>query len=306
MLAIEKNAKKRKQYCCEKCDYMTCNKTDYERHCETIKHKNAFLAMEIDVFSMDFSQKTQKEYSCECGKVYKDNSGLWRHRKKCFKKKYDDITPELILELIKDNKELKQIISEQNSTINNLVSKGITNNNQSNIINSMNNNKTFNIQLFLNETCKDAINITDFVNNIKLDLDDLEHTGRTGYIEGITNIIIKNLNSLEQHLRPLHCSDFKREVLYIKDNDEWTKETIDKPILTKAIKNIANENIKQINKWKEQHPGCDKADSKKNTLFLKIVSNSMNGLTKEESDKNIEKIITNVAKEVIINKFSNK
>jgi hypothetical protein len=146
------------------------------------------------------------------------------------------------------------------------------------------------------------MNITDFVSSIKMELEDLEYTGRTNYVEGISNIVIKNLNSLEKQLRPLHCSDHKREVLYIKDNDQWTKETNNKPILTNAIKKIANENIKQINKWVQQYPDCVKADSKKNDLYLKIVSNSMNGLTQEEGDKNINKIISNVAKNVIIDK----
>jgi len=128
----------------------------------------------------------------------------------------------------------------------------------------------------VNETCKNAMNITDFVSSIQLNLDDLEHTGRTGYVEGISNIVITNLNKLEQHLRPLHCSDLKREVLYIKDNNEWMKETQHKPILTKAIKTIANENIKQISQWKDNYPDCIKSDSKKNDLYLKIISNSMN------------------------------
>jgi hypothetical protein len=146
------------------------------------------------------------------------------------------------------------------------------------------------------------MNITDFVSSIQMNLDDLENTGRSGYIEGISNIILKNLNKLEQHLRPLHCSDIKREVLYIKDNNEWLKENENKPVLTKAIKTIANENIKQISKWKDNYPDCIKSDSKKNDLYLKIVSNSMNGLTKEEADNNINKIISNLAKKVIIEK----
>jgi hypothetical protein len=144
------------------------------------------------------------------------------------------------------------------------------------------------------------MNITDFVTNIKVDMNDLENTGKRGYIEGISNIIIKNLNNLEQHMRPLHCSDSKREVLYIKDNDEWTKESEEKTILTKAIKVIANENIKQISKWRDLNPDCTNSESKKNNLYLKIVSNSMNGLTKEEGDKNINKIISNIAKETLI------
>jgi uncharacterized protein YegL len=163
-------------------------------------------------------------------------------------------------------------------------------------------NNAFNLNLFLNETCKNAMNITDFVSSINMTLDDLENTGRTGYIEGISNIIVKNLNNLERHMRPLHCSDYKREVLYIKDNDEWLKETENKPILTNAIKIIANKNIKQISKWKDNYPDCNKSDSKKNDLYLKIVSNSMNGSSKEEGEKNIHKIISNIAKKVIIEK----
>jgi hypothetical protein len=175
-------------------------------------------------------------------------------------------------------------------------------NNYSGMTNSQNTNNTFNLQFFLNEKCKDALNIEDFVSSVKLSLDDLEYTGRKGYIEGITNIIIKNLKGLEEYKRPIHCSDFKREILYIKDNDTWKKENDDKPVLTKAIKEIANENIKQIHKWKQENPECTDAESKKNNLYLKIVSNSMSGIDKEESDKNINKIISNVAKEVVISK----
>jgi hypothetical protein len=198
----------------------------------------------------------------------------------------------LVLHLLKQNSDL------QNKIIDMASKSTITNNTNSHNTT----NKTFNLQLFLNETCKNAMNITDFVSSIKMELADLEHTGRTNYVEGITNIVVKNLNNLEQQMRPLHCSDLKREVLYIKDNNEWTKENDNKPILTKAIKTIANENIKQINKWVQHYPDCVKSDSMKNELYLKIVSNSMNGLTKEESEQNMNKIITNVAKNVTIEK----
>ena len=135
-----------------------------------------------------------------------------------------------------------------------------------------------------------------------MDLSDLENTGRNGYIEGISNIFLKNLDDTEQTYRPLHCSDSKREVIYIKENGEWNKETEDKPILTNAIKMIANKNIKQIYKFREKYPDCTQSDSTKNDLYLKIVSNSMNGFTKEEDERNINKIISNVAKKTIINK----
>jgi len=190
----------------------------------------------------------------------------------------------------------------QNKLIELSMEKSVTNNNTNNNNCHNTTNNAFNLNFFLNETCKDAMNISDFVSSIKLSLDDLENTGRHGYIEGISNIIVKNLSNLEQCFRPVHCSDQKREVIYIKDNDKWEKETEDKPILTKAIKTIANENIKQIKHWRDKHPDCTDADSKKNNLYLKIVSNSMNGLTKEEGDRNINKIISNVAKETVIHK----
>jgi hypothetical protein len=203
-------------------------------------------------------------------------------------------------------------LKEQNTSTQNILTKIIENGiNTTNTNNNTTNNNTnshnttnnaFNLNFFLNETCKDAMNIDEFVSSIKVSLSELENTGRQGYIEGISNIILKRLNNLEQNFRPLHCSDSKREVFYIKDNNEWKKENEEKPLLTKAIKVIANENIKQIMNWREKYPDCTYADSKKNNLYLKIVSNSMNGLTKEEGDKNIEKIISNIAKEVIIDK----
>jgi hypothetical protein len=247
------------------------------------------------------TEKTQTKYfNCDCGKRYKDKSGLWKHKHKGCVKKNALLTTEVIVELIKDNAELKNIIIEQNNTINTIVNKITTTNNITQI-NS--HNKSFNLNLFLNETCKDAMNITEFIHSIKINIDDLENTGKRGYIEGISNIILKNLNNIEQHMRPLHCSDTKREILYVKDTNGWEKESNDKPILTKAIKYIANENIKQITNWQSQNPDCMSIDSKKNNLYLKIVSNSMNGSTDEESKKNINKIISNVAKEIVIKKI---
>ena len=297
------------KYSCELCDYNTYKKSDYKKHLLTIKHTNR----EYETNATVLKPKVAENRSCVCGSIFNNRTALWRHKKKCNVNKDNDEMPlnnttlseldkdQLIITLLKQNAEL---IKGQQDIFLKLSENGVnTSNHSNNINNSMNNNKTFNLQFFLNETCKDAMNITDFVNNMKLELDDLEKTGRTGYVEGISSIVIKNLNKLEQHLRPLHCSDFKREVLYIKDNNEWTKESENKPILTKAIKTIANQNIKQISKWKDNHPDCIKSNSKKNDLYLKIVSNSMNGLTKEEGEKNINKIISNVAKKVVIEKY---
>lgn len=279
------------KFCCDICDFRCYKKSDWTRHLSTDKHSKLKNPN-------DFTPKSAtKIYECNCGKTYKHMSSLCAHKKKCRDEYIDGINIKdkdaLVLHLLKQNGEL------QNKLIELSKEKSITTNNN-NSHNTTNN--AFNLNFFLNETCKDAMNISDFVSSIKLNLEDLEHTGRQGYIEGISNIIIKNLNDLEQCFRPLHCSDLKREVLYIKENNEWTKETPDKPILTKAIKTIANENIKQIQKWKDKNPDCTSSNSRKNDLYLKIVSNSMNGLTKEEGDKNIHKIISNVAKQTVIHK----
>ena len=292
LIKTEKNLAK---YFCECCNFKCSQKCDWNRHIVRRKH---LVNKDGNVKTF---KKLEKTFLCNCDKHFKSQSGLWKHKKKCDVKEVDDENMDqginikdkdaLVLHLLKQNGDL------QNKIISMCSQPTITNNSNNNTTNN-----SFNLNVFLNETCKNAMNITDFVSSIKLNLDDLENTGRCGYIEGISNIIIKNLNKIEQHLRPLHCSDSKREVLYIKDNNEWTKETNDKPILTKAIKTIANENIKQISKWKDNYPDCVKSDSKKNDLYLKIVSNSMNGLTKDESEKNIHKIITNVAKQVVIDK----
>jgi len=280
---------------CAKCDYFTSRKSSYDKHLTTDKHK-------MKQNETNSCTKVAKANSkiCECGFVCNSRTTLWRHKKKFHSNNEeassdsecesndDDIIPEIT------DKEIIKTLLE--------IVKNGTHNINTNSHNNICNNKTFNLNVFLNETCKDAMNIDEFVSSIKVDLDDLENTGRTGYVEGITNIIVKNLNNIEQHLRPLHCSDLKREVIYIKDKNEWTKETDEKPILINAIKVIANENIKQIKNWSDKYPDCVKAHSKKNDLYLKIVSNSMNGLTKEEGNRNIERIISNIVKQVTINK----
>jgi hypothetical protein len=286
---------------CELCDYKCCKKYNWQKHILTLKHKKTSVG-NIDGKKVAKSgQKWQKNlviYTCEfCEKIYESRNGLWKHKKKC---NISSIEKEENYHEELSDKELMMMIVKQNTELINVIKNGTNNTINSNNNNS--HNKTFNLQFYLNETCKDAINISDFVNSIKPQLADLEATGRLGYVQGVSNIILNNLNNLNNHERPIHCSDQKREVFYIKDNNEWIKENEHKPILTNAIKIIANENIKNIGEWKKLHPDCTDPDSKKNNLYLKIVSNSMSGTTAEESSKNINKIISNVAKEVIINK----
>jgi hypothetical protein len=281
-------------FSCDICQFISHKKSNYNEHLLTRKHK---MAMN----KLDFQPFPATKYICQiCGKKYKDNSGLWKHKKKCSKEELDIYDNEKIKESVISDKELIIMLVKQNSQLMDVIKSG-TNNNSNNNNNS--HNKTFNLQFFLNETCKDAMNIGEFVSSIKPQLADLEATGRLGYVEGVSNIIINNLKTLEVHDRPIHCSDQKREVIYIKDiNNQWTKETEDKEILTKAIKVVANENIKNITDWKNKHPDCTNPDSKSNAVYLKIVSNAMSGLTSEESSKNINKIISNVAKHVVIDK----
>jgi hypothetical protein len=284
---------------CIICDYYTSRKSQYYRHNSTDKHKH----LQNSTFFNEKVPKSSNTFTCGCGKEYKDRSGLWKHKKICKDTNKEiinepQITPELIMSVLQQNKELQQMLVEQNKTIIELSK----NNTITNITNTNSNNKTFNLHFFLNEECKDALNISEFVSSIKVQLEDLETTGRLGYVEGVSRIINKKLNDLDQTKRPIHCSDAKREVLYIKNDDQWVKENETKPILTKAIKQIANENIKQISEWRKKYPDCTDSESRKNDLYLNIVSNAMSGTTAEEQSTNYEKIITRVAKEVVIEK----
>jgi hypothetical protein len=176
--------------------------------------------------------------------------------------------------------------------------------NNVNNINNNCNNKSFNLNFFLNEQCKDALNIDEFVDSIKMNLSDLENFAHLGYADGVSNIFSKGIKELGVHLRPIHCSDSKRETLYIKNNDEWIKETDDKPLITKAIKKVAFKNIKQINEWVKENPACKDPRTKKYDRYNKIVMNAMSGVTEEEQKTNIEKIVKNVTKSVAIEKYA--
>ena len=299
----KKSQKVAMKYECKCCYYYTSRSTDFKKHLATDKHRNR--QMDSKVATMD-SEKSQT-YQCICKNIYKYESGYYKHKKKCIasvdKSEQEPSEKELILLLLKDNKALQELVIEQSKNMLEICKTGINNNVQNNNNTTNSHNKTFNLQFFLNEECKDALNISEFVSSIKMDLEDLETTGKLGYVEGVSRIINKNLHDLDQTKRPIHCSDVKREVLYIKnDEDQWVKENECKPVLTKAIKQVARENIKQISEWQKMHPDCNDPDSRNNDLYLNIVSNAMSGGSSEEQSKNYERIITNLAKEVTIEK----
>ena len=290
------------KFSCEKCDYTTSNKKDYTKHINTNKHK----INEIQGFSIETPQKSPKipNHECSCGKIYKDNSGLWRHKKICTfidksdnnqkDEKKDEKNDELINYLIKENQDFKNLILE-------IVKKDTINNSNNNNTNTNSHNKAFNLQFFLNETCKDAMNIMDFVDSIKIQLSDLEKFEEIGYVEGISKIIVKNLNSLDENMRPVHCTDTKREVMYVKDENKWEKENDNKQKLRKFIKHVTHKNTKLLKDFKLKHPDCEKSDSKYSDQYNRLIIEAFGGKGNNDEEKE-NKIIKNISKNVIIDK----
>jgi len=294
-MEIKCNQKVEQKYICTFCDYTTNKKINFKKHCLSTKHQVNTKLMKNSqyVASCDF-------FDCEyCGKEYTSRTGLWKHKKVCIEKKEEnDFTnKELIMTLLKENNELKTMMIEQQNAVIELCKNGTHNN----TYNTNSNNKTFNLQFFLNETCKDAMNMTDFVQSIKLQLSDLEKVGEIGYINGISNIIVKNLKGLDITQRPIHCTDKKREILYVKDENKWEKEDEENKKIRKAIKHISFKNTKLLKQFREKHPDCNQSESKYSDQYNKLVVEAMGGSGDNDLEKE-NKIIKNIAKEVVIDK----
>jgi hypothetical protein len=290
-------------FCCELCDYKSCRKSQYSRHLSTDKHKKRENDSKMVVNDSDFSPESSKKlFTCDCGKVYKYDSGYYRHKKNCNYVEDDivDGSNNLIMELLKQNNDFKELLVEQNKNMMEIAGKiGNTNCHNTNTNTKTNN---FNLQLFLNEKCKDALNIDEFVNQIQLQLSDLDMMGQLGYTEGMSKIIIRNLKELDVFKRPIHCSDLKRETMYVKDKDTWEKENGENVKIKKVIKCIEHKNIKQIPQWVEENPASEDTETKKHMEYKNIVLEAMGGSTSEDDNKKREKIIRNIAKEVTIDK----
>ena len=274
-------------FCCEKCDYYTSHKSHYAKHLSTDKHNLSHVGL---IETNNLVPKVPLHTCQNCGSNYKHQSSLCKHKKTCQPKKEKE-KEDLSEFLLKENAELKKMIID--------VCKN-SNNTTNNMTNSCNNNKTFNLQFFLNETCKDAMNLMEFVESVKLQLSDLEKVGEVGFVEGISNIIVKNLHSLDETKRPIHCTDAKRETLYVKDDDKWEKEEEEKNKLRKVIKKIAHKNSKQLINFKEKHPDCGKSVSQFSDQYNKLVIEAYGG--KGEDFDNETKIIKKITKEVIVEK----
>jgi len=305
---LTKSLPKEFKYLCENCNLKTNNKKDFDRHILTSKHIKL-----TDPYYIELEKEcADEQFICStCNKNYKSRVGLWKHKKNCEdacetvvnsntnEKFSTQITPELILSVLEQNKELTNLVVEQNKTIMELAKNGTGQN--INMQNVNNNNKTFNLQFFLNETCKDAMNIMDFVDSLKLQLSDLENVGKVGFVEGISSIIVKNLKALDVHKRPVHCADKKREIIYIKDQDKWEKEDEQKNKMRKVIKKVACKNERLLSKYKEEHPGCNYSESKYADQYSKIVIEAMGGAGNNDTEKE-DKIIQKIAKEIVIDK----
>ena len=295
-MITEKRQKTPKKITCEKCNFICSKSSDYNRHLLTAKHK---------MITND-NQKTPTDitsYNCVCGKIYQFKSGLSRHKKVClFEEKLEEKLEEnnnidykdMFIEMMKENRELHKTIHE-------IIPKiGNTTNNTTNTTN--NNNQQLNLNLFLNEQCKDALNITDFVRSLEVNMNDLVQTGKLGYVDGMSRIFVNALKDMDVTERPIHCTDIKRETVYIKDQDKWEKDENDKQKIKKTIRNIENKNLQMIPKWQEENPDHTNLESKKSNEFMELSITALGG--EDEKEKSEKKIMKNVLKEVILEKKS--
>jgi hypothetical protein len=307
-------------YICSICSYNTCNKYDYSKHLTTAKHKKKQMDVQeimklpnmVNVENILIKKNYAfKPHGCECGKTYKYNSGLYKHKRTCVVLNTnfvsEPIGSDVVVELLKQNQEFKELLVEQNKMILESQSRLLElSNKQMTITNSNNNNTTnnkFNLNFFLNEQCKNAINLPDFVNSLKLTLTDLERVGQLGYAEGISRIFVKGLKEMDVFKRPIHCSDIKRETLYVRDKDAWEKENEEKEKIKVAIRKIAHNNIKQITQWAEEKPEHKKTDTPEYNEWTQLVYQSVGGGKSE--DQNYQKIIKNVVYATLIDKNEN-
>jgi hypothetical protein len=305
---MPKNAEK---YYCGNCDFECSKKSNYDKHLTTAKHKKL-------TFVNKKMPKNAEPLFCDyCNKQYKSRVGLWKHKQKCCEtidtesiqhdKSKNLLNINVFVDLLKQNQEFKELLTEQQQEIHGLHKQlvdavkhnGHTIQNQTNI----NNNQKFNLNFFLNEQCKDAINMSEFIENMTLDLEDLTETGRLGYVGGISRILVNKLQELDIYKRPLHCTDIKRETLYIRENNEWSKEDNSKQKMNELVNKVANKNCKNIHQWTNEHPEYEIFDSPANMEYVRLTQTVLGGLGDQECKQFQDKIVRNVIKEVMVNKI---
>jgi len=309
---------------CEKCRFICSKQSDYDRHIVTRKHIGV-------INGINKTPTTESHHKCRCGNEYKHLSGLYRHKRKCNKTDVSEqvvdtshmqvthtLDTTLVIELLKQNQEFKDLMVEQSKQLIDQQQQLMEQQQQNNklleavkdgklgyttIHNTTNNNNKFNLNFFLNETCKDAITMSDFINSIEVTMDDFIQTGNIGFVDGISKVMVERIKVMDMHTRPMHCTDLKRETLYIKNDDKWEKEDSDKTMLRKAVKNIANKNYNQLHKWyNNKKPEVETLGTEECEDYFKYYKAALGGYDKEEDKKFEEKIIKNVLKEVLLDK----
>ena len=314
-MLTKKTQKNPKNFLCEICGFVSSNIKDYKRHISTRKHK---MLTNVDNCIIAKSKKPiQTEiFACECGKVYKHRQSLSVHKKKCnfVDNSYDEpeevntittenetksntIVMKKLLTMLDQQQEVNQKLSKTNEELTQVIKEGKLN---STVNNTTNN--SFNLNLFLNEKCKNALNISEFIETIQLQLNDLVETGKLGHVDGISRIFVNALNDLDETKRPIHCTDIKRETVYIKDEDDTWKRDNNKLKLKSAINTIADKNLEKIPEWQDDHPNFSEIDTQDNQEYIQLTIHSIGADSKEETEKNQDKIAKNVLKEVLIDK----
>ncbi len=301
-----------KKFCCNNCNYFTCNSKDYNKHLSTAKHQ---VSVGLNTLEQKNPKISDVLFNCICGKTYTARNSLWYHKQKCTQIAItptekvaslhvdDQLQTSLILELVKQNQEFKEMLIEQNKTIIEVAKNSQINNNTINNTNTSNShNKTFNLQFFLNETCKDAMNMKDFIKSLELSLPELEKMGELGFAEGMSRVFVNRLNNLDITKRPIHCSDLKREIIHIKDDNKWERDNANLDRLRKIIKQLTHKNILRVDDWKKANPGCTEYNSRKNDQYLKLNMEAIGPVDEAEEKRDFGKIIRRVAENTAIDK----
>jgi hypothetical protein len=313
-----------KHHVCTKCDYSCSKVSDLHKHFSTRKHKTETNGTDL---------KHSDSHTCEtCNNIFHSRTTLWRHKKSCIniinytitdtiqtqkhqipsiQTSSEDMQMNIILELVKQNQEFKDLLiqqstqmMEQNKTMIEVAKNSQINNtiNNNTISNSNNNNKTFNLQFFLNETCKDAMNMKDFIKSLELSLPELEKMGEVGFAEGMSRLFVDRLNQLDITKRPIHCSDVKREIIHIKDDNKWERDNANLDRLRKIIKQLTYKNIVRVDDWKKANPGCTEYNSRKNDQYLRINMEAIGPVDETDEKRDFGKIIRRVAEHTAIDK----
>jgi hypothetical protein len=314
-LEIENSPKLAAKNECKCCDYICSKESDFKKHLATAKHEKTMNGTNMEIIGKD---KFAEEYNCAiCQKNYKTHSGLWKHMKKCIPpepatqpsvvesiKPPNELDKDNLIEMfIKENSDFKNIILElvkSNADLQKQMIEVCKNSNNT-TIHKNSHNKTFNMQIFLNEHCKDAMNIKDFADSFKLEISDFEKVGHLGYVDGISDIIIKKLNEMDVHKRPIHCSDTKRDIMYVHADNVWTKENSEHEQVRLLVQRITAKNIRLIPIWQDMYPNSRNNMHQLNDTYMSLTRQAMGGFG-GTIPENETKIIKKIAKTVFIDK----